>query len=356
MRAWLRTCEIYARCGTFPGMDLRHFEAGSVVLDSGRTHRGTRLAYQTYGTLDADRSNAIIFPTPYGGHHTDIEWMIGPDHALDPTRYFIIIPNMFGNGLSSSPSNAVSPANGSRWPDFTVADNVRVQRRLLQEVFGIERLVLAAGWSMGGMQAFHWAALYPDAVERLAVICGAAKTSPHNQVFIEGVRATLTADALYQDGRFVGVPERGLRAMGRVYAGWAMSQAFYRDELWRQAGFSSLEDYLVTNWEGNYLRRDAGNLLAMFYTWQHADISANDLYRGDLAAALGAITARALIMPGATDLYFQVEDNRREVAAMRNAELRVIPSDWGHRAGMPVHNPVDAQFLNDALRELLAHP
>ena len=80
------------------------------------------------------------------------------------------------------------------------------------------------GWSMGGMQAFHWAAMYPGAVHRLAVICGAAKTSPHNQVFIEGVRATLTADAHYQDGRFVGFPERGLRAMGRVYAGWAMSQ------------------------------------------------------------------------------------------------------------------------------------
>lgn len=334
-------------------MDTKTFDAGSVILDSGRNHRGTHLAYQTYGTLNADKSNAIIFPTPYGGHHTDIEWLIGPDHALDPTRYFIVIPNMFGNGLSSSPSNATSPANGSRWPTFTVADNVRVQRRLLQGVFGIERLALAVGWSMGGMQAYHWAALYPDAVERLAVLCGAAKTSPHNQVFLEGVKATLTTDVHYQDGRFVGFPERGLRAMGRVYAGWAMSQTFYRDELWRQAGFSSLEDYLVTNWEGNYLRRDPGNLLAMLWTWQQADISANELYHGDLSAALGAITARALIMPGATDLYFQVEDSRREVAQMRNAELRVIPSDWGHRAGMPVQNPVDAQFIDAALIELL---
>ena len=116
-----------------------------------------------------------------------------------------------------------------------------------------------------------------------------------------------------------------------------MSQTFYRDELWRHTGCSSLEDYRVTVWEGNYLRRDPGNLLAMMWTWQHADISANGLYRGDLTRALAAISARAFIMPSSTDLYFQVEDNRREVAAMCNAELRVIPSDWGHRAGMPAN-------------------
>ena len=335
-------------------METPYFDAGAVVLQSGLTHRNTRLAYQTHGTLNAERSNVILWLTPFGAQHGDIEWMIGPDRALDPTRYFIVTPDLFGNGLSSSPSNAVAPANGSRWPNFTFADNVRIQHRMLQENFGIERIALACGWSMGGMQAYHWAALFPDAVDRLAVICGAARTSPHNQVFLEGVKATLTADAHFQDGRFTGFPERGLRAMGRVYAGWAMSQTFYRDELWRQTGCSSVEDYLVANWEGNFLKRDPNNLLAHIWTWQHGDISANETFGGDLKGALAAIRARALIMPSATDLYFQVEDNRREVATMPHAELRVIPSDWGHRAGMPVNNPVDCAFIEAALRELLA--
>ncbi|MDB5776091.1 MAG: hypothetical protein JWP38_2224 [Herbaspirillum sp.] len=337
-------------------MEHKIFEAGDVQLQSGLTCRGARLAYQTYGGLNADRSNVILFMTPFSAHHTDIDWMIGAGRALDPERYFIVVPNLFGNGLSSSPSTAVMPANGSRWPQFTIADNVQVQRRLLQEVFGVERLALACGWSLGGMQAYHWAALFPQRVERLAVICGAAKTSPHNLVFLEGVKATLTADAHYQDGRFTGFPERGLRAMGRVYASWAMSQTFYRDELWRQTGCSSVEDYVVTMWEGNFLRRDPDNLLAHIWAWQQGDISANALYEGDFAKALGAITARSLIMPSATDLYFQVEDNRREVACMRNAELRVIPSDWGHRAGMPAHNPDDARFIDLALGALLNAP
>lgn len=335
-------------------MNHKVFEAGNVVLQSGRTCRGAQLAYQTYGTLNADKSNVILFMTPFGAQHTDIEWMVGPDHALNPDKYFIVIPNLFGNGLSSSPSNAAPPANGNRWPYFTIADNVRIQRQMLQHVFGVEKLVMASGWSMGGIQAYHWAALFPDCVERLAVLCGSAKTAPHNQVFLEGVKATLTADAHFQDGRFNGFPERGLRAMGRVYAGWAMSQTFYREELWRQTGCSSLEDYLVTVWEGNYLKRDPDNLLAHIWAWQNADISVNELYHGDFKKALGAITARALIMPSATDLYFQVEDNRRETAMMRHAELRVIPSDWGHRAGMPVNNPEDVRFIDNALSELLA--
>jgi homoserine O-acetyltransferase len=245
------------------------------------------------------------------------------------------------------------PASGSRWPRFTIADNVRVQRRLLTEAMGIDRVALAGGFSMGGLQAYHWAALYPGAVQRLAVLCGAAKTSPHNKVFLDGVRATLTTDSHYQDGRFVGFPERGLRAVGRVYAGWALSQTFYRDELWRRMGFSSVEDYLVTSWEGSMLKRDPDNILAHLWAWEHADISANELYAGDFDRALQAISARAMIMPSATDLYFQVEDNRREVARMRHAELRVIPSDWGHRAGNPMSSAEDAQFIDNALITLL---
>lgn len=329
------------------------FEAGNVVLQSGITLRNARLAYQTYGTLNPARSNTVLVMTPFGAHHTDIQWMIGPGKALDPERYFIIIPNMFGNGLSSSPSNAVPPFDGSRWPNFTVADNVFVQQRLLQEVFAIERVALAYGRSMGGMQAYHWAALFPDRVERLAVVCGAAKTSPHNSVFLEGVKAALTADINYQDGRFVAFPERGLRAMGRLYAGWAMSQTFYRDELWRSTGCSSLEDYLVSQWEGYFLRRDPANLLSQLWTWQHADISANEIYKGDLKQALRAIKARTLIMPSETDLYFQVEDNRREVACMNEARLLTIPSAWGHSAGMNAHNPVDTKFIDAALAALL---
>jgi homoserine O-acetyltransferase len=247
--------------------DYKIFEAGDVVLQSGLTYRKAKLAYKTYGTLNATKSNVIVYPTSYGAQHTDTEWMIGTDKALDPSKYFIIIPNKFGNGLSSSPSNTPAPFDRGRYPHFTMADNVRVQERLLREVFGIERVALVYGFSMGAQQAFHWGALFPDKVERIAPVCGSAKTARHNFVFLEGVKAALTADPAWQDGYFATQPLRGLRAMGRVYAGWALSQDFYREELYLTLGFSSLEDFLISGWEGNFRRRDANDLLAMLWTW-----------------------------------------------------------------------------------------
>ena len=334
--------------------DYRVFEAGNLVLQSGLTYRNARLAYKTYGELDAARSNAIVYCTPFGAQHADIEFMIAPGAALDPAKYFIVVPNMFGNGLSSSPSNTPPPFDRDRYPHFTIFDNVMVQHRLVTELLRIARIQLAYGWSMGGIQAYHWAGLFPDMVQRLGVACGAARIAPHNYVFLEGVKAALTTDHNFVDGWFAAKPERGLRAMSRIYAGWALSQAFYREEKWREQGYSSLEDFLVGSWEANFLRRDANNLLAHIWTWQHADLSANARFGGDFSRALGSIQATAMIMPCATDLYFTVEDNRREVAMMKHAELLPIPSDWGHRAGNPVGNPVDGRFLNEALKRLLA--
>ena len=121
--------------------DHEIFDLGNFTLSGGATLRGARLAYKTYGTLRENRDNAIVYPTWYSGRHWENEWLIGDGMALDPARYFVIVPNMLGNGLSSSPSNTSPPYNGPRFPDVRVQDNVRAQHRLVTERFGIERLV-----------------------------------------------------------------------------------------------------------------------------------------------------------------------------------------------------------------------
>jgi homoserine O-acetyltransferase len=332
--------------------DYEIFELGDLVLQRGMTLPDAKLAYKTYGTLASDRSNAVLCPTPFGAQHYDAEWLTGPGRILDTDRWFIVITNMFGNGLSSSPSNMPEPFGFGRYPEFTHWDNVHAQKRLLEETFGIERLAMVYGWSMGAQQALHWGALFPDRVERICAVCGSARTSPHNKVFLEGVRAALTGDPAWRDGYFTERPVRGLRAMGRVYAGWALSQAFYRERLYEKLGYASLEDYLVRAWEGNYLRRDGDNLLAMLGVWMRSDIADNEIFKGDLDAALGAISARAIVMPSMTDLYFPPEDSEAETARMPNAEFRPIHSIWGHRAGSPTDNEEDYAFLRDAVRSL----
>lgn len=336
-------------------LDYEIYDLGDVKFQCGATIRSCKLAYKTFGKLNADKSNVIVYPTWYSGQHYDNEWLIGAGMALDPGKYFIIIPNMFGNGLSSSPSNTPEPYNGPRFPQVTPYDNVRAQHRLVTEKFGITRIKLVTGWSMGALQTFHWGALYPDMVERILPFCGSAKCSRHNFVFLEGVKAALTADAAWNEGWYADKPNKGLRAMARVYAGWGFSQAFYRAKLdLERLGYSSLEDFLIAFWEGFFLPKDANNLLTMLWTWQHGDISDNELYHGDFKKALAAIKPRAYVMPGQTDLYFPPEDSQNEVANMPNAKFLPIPSIWGHFAGGPGTNPDDVKFLDGKLKELLA--
>jgi homoserine O-acetyltransferase len=333
--------------------DYEIFEAGDVALQSGAIFPAMKLAYQTYGTLNAAKDNVILYPTSFSAQHFDTEWLIGPDGVLDPTRYFIIIPNLFGNGLSSSPSNS----GNAPFPQLTYHDTIAAQHRLLTERFGITKLALVYGWSMGGMQAYHWAALHPDMVERAAVVCGSARCAPYNHVFLESVKGALTGDPAFRDGRFVEKPVAGYRAMGRVYAGWAMSHGFYRDEMWREAGFTSLEDYLVRAWDAAFVRRDANDLLAQVGIWQRGDISSCAAFDDDFDRALAAIKAHMLLMPGATDRYFDVRDNEDELGKLVNAKsavLHPIPSLHGHRAGNPVNNPLDKAFLKVEIAALLS--
>ena len=192
-------------------------------------------------------------------------------------------------------------------------------------------------------------------MEAIVPFCGSAKCSRHNFVFLEGVKAALTADAAWAEGWYDEQPDKGLRAMARVYAGWGFSQDFYRAELdLKELGYSSLEDFLVAFWEGFFLPKDANNLLTMLWTWQNGDLSDNEVFNGDFEKALGAIKARAYVMPGQTDLYFPVADSEIEVANMPNAELVPMPSIWGHFAGGPGLNSADVKFLDDRIKELLA--
>jgi homoserine O-acetyltransferase len=326
------------------------FALGDLPLQSGRTLPGAVLSWKTHGTLAPARDNVVLYPTSYSARHPDLEWLIGPDGVLDPLRWFIVIPDMFANGLSSSPSNT------QIWPGLVTAwDNVHAQRRLLAEQWGIERLHAVYGWSMGAQQAYHWAALFPDRVARVVVNCGSARTATHNRVFLKGLMAILEAAPEYQgDGRFAAEPAAALRAFGRIYAGWGLSQDFYRAGLHQSAlGAPDLDTFLRTDWEERFARRPAADLYAQLQTWDAGDISRDDRYGGDLPKALAAITARVLLMPGKTDLYFRVADNAAELAHLPDADLRPIPSIWGHRAGNPSGNPADAAFVKRAVRDWL---
>jgi homoserine O-acetyltransferase len=328
------------------------FALGEFELQSGVVFSGARLAYKTYGELNAARDNVVVLPTFYTGTHMRNEGYFGAGRAIDPARHFVVSVNLFGNGISSSPSNTPAPFGGADFPQVTLYDNVRAQYRLLTEELGVRRVALVTGWSMAGCQSFQWGAQYPGFVDAILPFCASAKTSEHNIVFLEGVKAALQADAVYADGRYDRPPVKGLQAFGRVYAGWAFSQTFYREQMYRLKGFDSAEE-LLQDWEEDHLNWDANDLLCKLRTWQLGDISANHLYHNDFPAALRAIEAKTIVIVCDDDLYFRPEDNQIEIEHIKNGELRIYQSPWGHCVASPGNSPEFERYLDQAISELL---
>lgn len=326
------------------------FALGDYQVQSGEVIRDARIVWKSYGTLSPQKDNVVLYPCSYGAKHDDMEWLVKPDGILDPTRWFVIIPNMFSNGHSSGAAET---------PDYpklvTPWDSVQAQRRLLTEQFGIKKLHAVYGFSMGGQQAYHWAAMFPDDVARVIVVCSSARTAEHNKVFLSGLLRTFEAAPEHLGhGRFKEEPHLTLRAVGHIYAGWALSQDFYREKLHLTAfKVPDLDTYLKNDWEASFARRRAANCYAQLVTWYSGDISANPIYDGDYERALKSIKARVLLLPSETDLYFRVADNALELKHLASAELLPIPSIWGHRAGNPAMNPADADFLKNAVRRWL---
>ena len=320
------------------------FHAGAVTLRSGEVLADARLAYVVHGSLNPAGDNAILLPTFYGGRHEDNDYLVGPERALDPERYCIVVPNLFGNGISSSPSHGATA-----FPRVSIHDNVTIQHRLVTEVLGIREFALVIGFSMGGQQAYEWACRFPAMVRRLAVLCGAARTAPHTWVFLEGVKAALTSAGPLEDPVAAAA---GVRAMGRVWAGWGLSQAWYRERRHEAAGYASLEEFLVAEWEDGFAGWDARDLLGLIETWQAHDVGGPDADDAAYTAALGRVSAEALIMPCATDLYFPPEDSAEEVARLARGRLCVIDSAWGHAAGGGA-DPEDLALIEREVRALL---
>ncbi len=326
------------------------FDLGRFPLASGQVLEGAQLSYRVLGCPTATADNLVLYPSSYGAWPEDIDWVVGP--ILDPARWCVVLVSQFGNGRSSSPSNGGGWWGCGRWP-VTHADNVRAQRRLLEEVFGVEAPALIYGWSMGAQQGYHWAVLEPDRCRRLLALCGTARTTPHNRLFLLSLRQALTADPAWNGERFEGEPLRGLRAFACNYASWAASQAHYRGLSLEAGGWSDLEDHVERAWLPLYRRHDPHDLLAMIDTWWASDVAMASGCGGDLAAALGRVTAAVTVMAGSHDLYFLPDDCAAEAALINGARFELLPSTLGHRAGNPRDDPALQLRIRAALEALL---
>lgn len=320
---------------------------GRFTFESGASLENAHVTYVTWGRLNAAQDNAVLLPSWYAGRALSYQFLIGPDRALDPAKYFIVATEMFGSGGSSSPSNTPPPFDGPRFPRVAIRDNVAASRLVLRHL-GVRRLRAVIGFSMGAQQAFQWAASHPDEVEAIVALAGTARTYGHGRVRLESAISALAADPKWKGGDFTEPPVDGVRAWAHHWSAWVYSQEWWRREMYRPQA-TSIEMVLensVRTWSG----RNLNNLVQQARTWQDHDISATTGFDGNIEHALAAIKVPVLYMPGATDLYFPLADAEYERQFLPRATFVPIPSLWGHSAGGG-GNPADAAFIN---REIAA--
>lgn len=302
-------------------------ELGDFALVSGQILKDAKLRYFQIGALNAPKNNLVILPTYYGGTAKGVmPWVDHLNSPLDPKSFCIVIPCLFGAGESSSPSCAHPTQTGANFPLIDIADNVHAQRQLVERLFDNAEVCLVLGWSMGGLQALHWAALYPDRVKSTIAVCATAKCYPHNQLFLDSVTTALATDPVFANGHYTQVPQAGLVAFARIYLTWAYSQAFFRDGLYRALGFDSIDD-LQSFWEQDHLQQDANDLVAVAKTWRSANVFR---YLGDKPT----LEVPTVMLPSRTDLYFTQADAHSDAQTL-GADVQVIDSDFGHIAGGP---------------------
>ena len=344
-----------------PGFRLTVAEP--LALDSGVSLAPYAIAYQTYGRLNAHRTNAILIchaltgdqyvaePHPITGKPGWWDILVGPGKVLDTERYFLICANVLGGCMGSSGPPDINPATGKPWdltfPLITIADMVRAQRKLIDHL-GIETLFCVIGGSMGGMQVLQWASSYPERVFAAVPIATAARHSAQNIAFHEVGRQAIMADANWCDGNYIerGVrPERGL-AVARMAAHitylseQALHRKFGRNLQNRDAvsfGFDAdfqVENYLRHQGISFVERFDANSYLYITRACDYFDLAAE--HGGVLAKAFQGTKTRFCSISFTSDWLYPTAENRQIVHALNAAAANVsfveVATDKGHDA------------------------
>ncbi len=343
---------------------VQHF-AEPIALACGRELAGYDLVYETYGTLNADRSNAVLICHALSGHHhaagyhsadeTKPGWWddyIGPDKPIDTSKFFIVSLNNIGGCHGSTGPASINPATGTPWgPDFPslrVRDWVHTQRRLM-DTLAIGQWAAIIGGSLGGMQVMRWSLEYPERVRHAIVIASAMKLSAQNIAFNEIARQAITADSNFHGGRYLEhnvIPDRGLalaRMVGHItyLSADGMMEKFGRDL--KVGDFSLGSDEEVEFQVQSYLRYqgdafskafDANTYILMTRALDYFDLARE--YGDDPVAAFTRVQSRFLVISFTSDWRFSPLRSREIVnaliAARRQVSYTEIDAPHGHDA------------------------
>ena len=312
--------------------DQQFANLGDFKLENSRVIRNCRIGYRTFGTLNADKSNVIVFPTWAGGTTEQLKSNFGPGRLIDTTSYYVVAIDALSNGVSSSPSNSrLQPR--MRFPEFTLRDTVATQHALLTRVLNIHHVKAIVGISMGGMQTFQWMVLYPDFMEKAIPIVGSPRLAPYDLMLWQAQIDALMRDRDWKGGNYSANPARALDfAFGELLL---TSPADYNRRKTREQVFADLEKA-----RNDAHRFDANDKIRQVQAMMSLDISRD---------AAKAVKAKVFVVVAKFD-HVVTPGPATDFAHSLGAKLLELNSDCGHLATScesRLLNTVVSDFLKD---------
>jgi homoserine O-acetyltransferase len=328
------------------------YAEGDLKLESGDAIKDFAISYVTHGTLNADKSNAILMVTAIGGNHHRLDFMIGPGKALDTDKYFIVCTDAISNGLTTSPSNSKLQPHMS-FPKFTIRDMVESQYRLMKEKLGIEHVVAVVGPSMGGMQTLQWGVSHPDYMSALVAMVPLAKTPGWTVAMLEATRKAIMTDPAWKDGNYEAPPEKGVRLWRDI-----LQLLAARTPDMYSAQFKNGMDALpwMTQQESALLNAfDANDWIYQTWAYERHDVGTTAGFNGDTAKALASIKARTLILTGTKDLLNPEFEPTTIGTNIPHVTMKTIsPGTVTGHASAGGAIPADVDFLNREVAQFLS--
>jgi homoserine O-acetyltransferase len=336
-------CVVPSIAQTVPSEGAQQFaEFGDFRLRSGSTIHDFRLGYRTLGKLNAEKSNAILWPSWLGGKSQDLLQFVGPSNVVDSTRYFVILVDAIGDGITTSPSNSKSQPL-LKFPEFTIRDMVESEHRLATEVLHLPRLRAVMGLSMGGMQTFEWGIAYPDFMDLLIPIVGSPQSTSYDKLLWTAQIDAMERDPAWNHGNPTGPMDRSLGLVEEI-GSMNLTSPAYRVAQTKPEGFNALLEGIRNSAKG-----DGG--AACDRIRQRQAIMALDipgeLGLATLEQAAAKVHAKLLVIVSPED-HMVTPEPAMQFAVAAGAPLVKLDSPCGHLSpGCISVGPTVARFLSD---------
>lgn len=290
---------------------------GNLKLQNGQVIRDCRLGYRTFGQLNDDKSNAVLFPTWFGGRTAELVGLIGPGKLVDSTKYFVVAVDALGDGVSCSPSNSQAQPR-MKFPQFGIRDMVESQHELLTRVLHLMHVHAVMGISMGGMQTFQWAVAYPDFMNKAIPIVGSPRLAPYDLLLWQTMIDAIEQNPLWKDGNYQEQPVP--REVEQISDLALSTPEHYNQEMTREKFFDSLKKPADTHFDSNDRIRQAQAMMGL-------DVSAP--FGGSMEKAAAAVKAPMLIIVDAHD-HMVTPGPALDFAKLKSAQTLVLENDCGH--------------------------